>query len=103
MAVLKLKPAPKFKAKVAIPIPGGDSALVEFEFKHRTRSEMDAFLQSADTRSDVESVLESVCGWELTDPFNRENVERLIENYQGAPRAIAETYLRELMGLRLGN
>ena len=35
--------------------------------------------------------------------FNRDNVQRLLENYQGAPRAIAETYLRELMGLRLGN
>ena len=103
MALLKLQPAPKFRAKVAIPVPGGDPVPVEFEFVHRTKSDLEAFLASADKRPDVDSVMETVSGWELSDKFDRDNVARLLDNYHGAARAIAQVYLEQLMALRLGN
>ena len=103
MALLKLQASPKFKAKVAIPVAGGPSVPVEFEFKHRTAAALEEFFKQAADRSDLDSVMETATGWELTDKFNRENVELLLQNYQGAARAIAETYTRELMALRLGN
>jgi hypothetical protein len=96
MTKLKLKPAPTFKAKVAIPVPGAEATEVEFTFKHRTRDELKAFTDSMGEREDLDQVLAMVEGWELSDEFNRENVAQLVANYFAAPRAIFFAYLEEL-------
>lgn len=103
MPMLKLVAEPTFKAKVAIPVAGGESVEVEFEFKHRTRDELAKYMESGNERTDVEAVLATVVGWALDDKFNKMNVERLLQNYHGAGRAIASKYYSELMALRLGN
>lgn len=103
MALLKLKADPTFKQKVAIPVAGKEPVLIEFEFKHRTRDELAKFVDTGTERTDVDSVLEMIVGWEFTDKLNRDNVERLVQNYAGSVSAIAQAYYRELIGRRLGN
>lgn len=107
MSVLKLKADPTFKAKVKIPAPGGVSLDILCEFKHRTRDELDAFFkpeESAKRSGDVDDITAMVVGWELLDePFSRDAVALLVQNYHAAPRVIAETYIRELTQARLGN
>lgn len=103
MAKLKLNPEPTFKAKVGIPVPGSRPAEVLFTFKHRTRDEVLAWMEGSRDATDVESVLDVVVGWELEDEFNRENVERLCNNYPGSGLVIVSAYLDELRGARVKN
>lgn len=103
MAKLKLNPEPTFKAKVGIPVPGSRPAEVLFTFKHRTRDEVIAWMEGSRDDTDVDSVLDVVVGWELEDEFNRENVERLCNNYPGSGLVIVSAYLDELRGARVKN
>jgi hypothetical protein len=103
MTKLKLDPAPTFTAPVAIPVAGGGFESVKFTFKHRTRDEMQAFLKTVDELKDVEMVRAVATGWELTDDFDSENIEKLVQNYIGSPKAIFDTYLDELFKARQKN
>lgn len=103
MARLSLNPAPTFKAKVGIPVPGGESAEVEFTFTHRSRSACLSWKEEAEKASDAEAVMQMVTGWDLDDAFTPENVARLCDNYPGAGTAIFIAYLRELRGERAKN
>ncbi len=106
MATLKLKAEPTFTARVPIPIPGKSPVQVLFTFKHRTRTELDALIESGNVpgRDAVEYVMEMVSGWDLTDPFSKENVSALINEFPGAAAAISRTYIEQLMGAaRQGN
>lgn len=98
-----LDPAPTFKATVNIPVHGGETAPVVFEFKHRDREALEVFTKGVGDRPVEESVLEVAVGWELDDPFDAESVKKLCKNYMGAPSAIADTYYREIYQRRLGN
>ena len=104
MAVkFKLVAAPTFKAKVSVPVHGGEAVPLEFEFKHRTRDEMAKWLEGSAGRSDVDSLLDVLAGWELDDPFGKESVELLVQNYCGAAPAIVARYVDELIQARRGN
>lgn len=99
----KLDPNPTFSAKVALPVHGGATVEVGFTFRHKTGDQLDEFLKTVADRSVVESMLEVVAGWELDDELNAENMERLVQNYQGASRAISAAYIEELTQARRGN
>lgn len=103
MGKLSLSAAPTFKAKVPIPVPGSDPALVEFTFKHRTRDAVVAWLDAARDDKDEDAVLELATAWDLDDAFTAENIARLCQNYAGAGVAIVNTYLQELRGARAKN
>lgn len=104
MAKLKLQPDPTFKAKVPIPVPGkAEPVEVEFTFKHRSQTAFAELMSKVADLKNVDYVLAVATGWELDDPFTPENIELLTENYHGAVAAIANTYMRELMQLRMGN
>lgn len=103
MAKLKLNPDPTFRAKVTIPVPGSADVPVEFEFKHRTRDEMDAFLKKAPELQDAALILEIASGWELSDAFTEDNLNRLAQNYIMAPQAIFHAYLEELTKAKVKN
>ena len=98
----KLKPDPTFKAAVSIPLPGGGSAPVTFEFRHRTADELAAWLKR-ESEDDTASILQMAVGWDLVDPFDEANVSLLVQNYIGCGKPIVDTYLRELTRARLGN
>ncbi len=53
--------------------------------------------------NELATTMDIVCGWELTDPFDEENVTKLLQNYLGSGNAIFLTYLRENGQARLGN
>jgi hypothetical protein len=103
MAKLQLKPNPTFRAKVAIPVAGGDAVDVEFTFKHRTRDELQKFIDDGASVEAEDRILAMAESWDLSDPFSRENVAALAQNYIAAPMAIFETYLDELVKARRKN
>ena len=77
MASFSLVPEPTFKAKVDIPIPGKKAQKVELTFKWRDSDDFKAFLQGLESYdSDTDAVMDFVTGWELSDAFSRENVEK---------------------------
>lgn len=120
MAKLKLNltPDPTFKAKVSIPVPGGRAADVEFTFRHRTKDAFTEFMKANENSDDLDVIsghevaageektdaqLGVAVNWELEEPFNRENVERLLQNYSGAAKAVIGKYCEEVGQVRLGN
>lgn len=103
MAKLTLKAAPTFKAKVGIPVPGGSPVPVEFTFKHRTKTDMDKFMGSRAGVSDLDSIMDIIEGWDLAEPFDREGVEALLENYAGAALALYVAYVDELLQAKRKN
>lgn len=103
MPKLKLIPDPTFKAKVAIPVKGGESVDVMLTFKGRTRDEMKEFTESRKDKTDLETFNEMVTGWDLDDAFTPENVERLLQNYIGAGVAAYMVYIAEHYKHKAGN
>lgn len=104
--MLKLQPNPTFRAKVGIPLPGGEKAEVVFTFKHMTRDALERWLTGEDAakRSDVESVMDVVSGWDGIDAdFSRDSVDALLQQYHAAARSIIGAYVSELSAARLGN
>ena len=104
--MLKLKAAPTFKAPVKIRAAGGEEHSVVFEFKHRTKDAMQAFMGSDEWRSqsDEDNVLAIACGWEGVDAeFSKDSLHELFQNYQAAPGAIMESYLSEMLLARAKN
>lgn len=103
-AKLKLVAEPTFRAKVGIPRAGAEPVEVEFEFRHRTKSELDEFIKSRDGKSDIDSFLDMVIGWPgIEEEFNRANAEILLENRIGVALATYRTYVEELIGNRVKN
>lgn len=98
-----LTASPTFKARVGIPVPGDKAVDVEFTFKGRTREAFKDFIDSLKDRDDAEVIMDIASGWDLDDAFEKENIEKLTQNYLGAARAIIEKYLSELTQARLGN
>lgn len=103
MAKFKLVPNPTFKAKVEIPVAGGDSIPVEFTFKHRTKKEVEEFIDTRKGKTDLESFLYMVEGWELEQPFDEEAADLLLQNYIGAGAATFRVFLDELVKTRAKN
>ncbi|RJG10914.1 hypothetical protein D3879_14630 [Pseudomonas cavernicola] len=99
----KLDVAPTFKATVNIPVHGGDTVPVEFEFKHRTKDQVNEWLGSLTGRADVEVLQDVLAGWELDDVFNEESIGKLVQNYAGAGGAIVAAYVDELLQARRKN
>lgn len=103
MATFSIKANPTFPAKVAFPIAGSEPVTVGVTFKHRTKSQLNEFIASREAKSDVESFMDMVCAWELSDPFNAENVTELLENHIGVAVATYYAYMDELTKHRRGN
>ena len=103
MAKLSLVANPTFKAKVGVPVAGGESIDTVFTFKHRTKDDLDEFIKTRADKSDAESFLDMVSGWDLQDEFTPENVETLLQNYIGTGLAAFRVYIDELIGAREKN
>ena len=108
---LKLIPNPTFKHTVNVPVAGGEAEAVEFVFKHKKQSEINAMfapdaIGQIDTdaiKADTDFVLEFVSGWDLDADFNRENVALFLENYSGATQLLFREYADEINKARWGN
>lgn len=94
MAKLSLKANPTFTASVSIPVAGGEPALVEFTFKHRTRDQLQAWL--LEQKPDAVAILDMAVGWDLAEPLDLESATVLVQNYFGSASAVLDAYLEEL-------
>ena len=103
MAKLKLIANPTFKSKVGIPVAGGEPVQVEFTFKHRTKKALDEFITSRAEKTDVDSFLDMVEGWDLEDEFSKESAETLLDNYIGTALATYRVYLDQLIQGKIKN
>ena len=103
MTKLSLIASPTFKAKVPVPISGGNPVDVEMVFRHRTKKELSEFANSREKKTDTETFMDMVVGWELSDEFTSTNVELLLENYIGAALATYRAYFDEMVKAKLGN
>ena len=97
----KLIPDPTFKATVSIPRPGLDPAAVEFTSNHQPRAESGALTASRTTMDDASYVMSIASGWELKEKWTRDNVSTLLNNFHGAAKAIAASYIAELTGTKI--
>lgn len=103
MAKLKLKADPTFQAAVGVPAAGGAVTEVVMTFKHRTKTQLDEFIKARVGKTDVESFMEMVSGWDLEDPFTEESVRELLENYIGTAQATFFAYIDELVQAKRKN
>jgi hypothetical protein len=103
MLKLLLEPNPTFKAKVEIYIPGQGHAPVEFDFKYRDRDGVMALLEEHKKLKEVEAIMSVASGWDLSDEFNAESVQKLLKRYNGCGFSIIKKYFEELNGAREKN
>lgn len=103
MTTLKIIPNPTFEAAVDIPVHGGKSVPVKFQFRHRTKKDFAEWLEEAKSMDDATAIISMASGWELRDEFNRENIERLTDNYCGAGVAVFNKYVEEIGQARIKN
>ncbi|MBT2333625.1 hypothetical protein J7E49_06870 [Variovorax paradoxus] len=94
--MFKLKADPTFEAKVEFPVAGGASVPVKLTFKHRTKAELAKWLEGRAGRSDEETFCDMVEGWEINEPFSKENVAILLQHHIGVALAAYQTYVDEL-------
>lgn len=103
--MLKLVANPTFIAKVEIPAPGAPVS-IKVEFKHMTRDAYNAYVKAdaESPKANEDAIMDIAVGWVGVDgEFNRENIAQLCQLYHAAPRAIMETFVRELTQYKVGN
>lgn len=103
MAKLTLVASPAFSVTVHIPVPGADPAEVQITYKHRTREQLKQLVDEAKDMKDPDLIEAIASGWDLAEPFNRANIDTLLQNYHAAARAAWHTYLDEITGQGQGN
>jgi len=106
--MFKLNPNPTFKATITIPMPDAEDGKITFEFKHKGRKALQAFvdsLNSADkTRDDEDALGELIVGWSGVDEkYSPEALSILLDAYPSASRAIFEGYNAALIEGRTKN
>lgn len=104
--MLKILAAPTFRAKVSIPVAGGEPEKITVVFKHLTRAKLEAFLQAGTDagRGYEETLAEVIDSWEGVDaPYTRDALDTLCQQHHGAALALLKAYGEELSQARLGN
>ena len=119
----KIKQNPTFKAKVVIPVVGGDGVETEFEFKYLTRKELAAMydkwsdeakkltfedvtlaeLTDQEMNLQVMQIKDIVCGWDIEEEFKDENIEGLVNISINIVKAITDVYQKAYVESKLGN
>ncbi len=104
--VFSLTAPPTFAATVDVPRPGDEPAKLRLIFRHKTKEDLNAWLDSGkDAKSDAEWVGVIVAGWEgVSAEYSPEALAVLFSNYhRPAVEAIVDKYLSELTEVRRGN
>lgn len=103
--LLKLNPDPTFEKTVQIPLPDGDFGEIIIEYNHLGKKEWEKNLNELKDGDniDIELVLLLVKNWSLEEPFNRENVAKLIDNYPRVGGQIVEIWGNCIFGEREKN
>lgn len=96
MAALSLKAAPTFWHRVLIPVTGAEPAPIDVEYRHRTRTDLKAYIDAlaAGEKADTDLVADVVVSWKGPDQaFTPEAVALLCDNFPLAALAIWQGYL----------
>lgn len=103
--MLKIIPDPKFKADVAITVPGVDEPVaVKMEFKYLGRKEYSAFFEGMKDKPLLDALGELILGWDGFDaPYNAKNLETFLDAYPAAGLEIVSAYQRALFESRVKN
>ena len=75
-----------------VPAPGADGEKVT----------MTMLLEKSDG-SNIDYLMQVLDGWSLDEPFDRANVQQLVDEFPGAANAIMEAYRAAIVEGRLGN
>lgn len=94
--MFKLRADPTFSKEVAFPVAGGDSVNVALTFKHRTKKELNDWVAGSKDRTDEASFMDMVQGWDIDEPFTKENVAILLQHHIGVALATYQVYIEEL-------
>lgn len=97
--MFKIVPNPVFDAEVEVPVPGTEPATLVLTFKHKNREEVVEYFEriSKLDRIDAGTLMELIEGWKNVDSeFNEANLQKLMDNYHGATKAIFASYSIEL-------
>lgn len=101
--MFRLDPNPTFWATVSIRVPGGIGEL-DLEFKHLLQAERERYTQDLAGKSNLDALDELIVGWRKVDAdYNRDNLERLLNEYPDAVRAITTRYWEEITGAAIKN
>lgn len=102
--MFQLEPNPTFTATVHITVPGGGTRPLRTTFRHKKRSQLDAWIAD-EGQGNLEMALEIVEA--IADKPEQQTLkeffEQLFENYPAAPLDLYVTYRRELTESRAKN
>lgn len=101
--MFKLDPNPTFWATVSIRVPGGIGKF-DIQFKHLLQAEREKYTESLKGKSNLDALAELIVGWRDVDAeYSRDNLERLLNEYPDAVRAITSCYWEEITGAAIKN
>lgn len=105
MAKFKIKlgeKLPDFKKKVEIILANGETAEIEFTFKHLLMSELNDIINDQG-KGTPESIMEFTSAWDLEDDFTLANLKELLDLYPNAAYATLNAYMSALAGVKAKN
>ena len=76
---------------------------VNLTFKHRTKDELDKFINERGEKTDVQFFLEMVSTWDLEEPLNSENVQTLLQNHPPNGVIVFKRYISDLLQAKAKN
>lgn len=102
--VFRIKANPTFRAKVRLPIPGAEPAVIECLFKHKTRDELREFLGRASAHDSEAALGEILEGWSGVErEYTQEALAELLNAYPAAGNTIFDAYLFTLTAGLMGS
>lgn len=102
--MFKLEPNPTFFAPVSIHVPGEGKGTFSVEFRHLDHDARTAYNDSLKSKTNLDALAEIMVGWrEIDAPFSRDNLKRLLDDYDGAVVALFKAYFDELSGASAKN
>jgi hypothetical protein len=103
--MFKITPKATFTAAVALSVPGeAVLARISVDYKHLSKKAVKAYFEGLEGKTDAEALGEIITGWDGVDqPYSREALDALIDNYPAAAGELFEAFRRELLEARQKN
>ena len=102
---LKLQPNPTFTIPVPLSVPGQESkAVVQVTYRHLSVNGLRDFYSALSGKTNLDGLAEIITDIAAVDePFSKEALGKLLDNYPRAGAELFEAYRNELLGAREKN